>query len=554
MELKQLILKHTLQNAVKFDTPQMGAVIGKLLSEQPELKQDMQNVKQLVQNTIAEVSILSKDERKAKLKDIAPEMLEKKEKKKRELPELKNAVQGQVITRIPPEPSKYAHIGHAISFLINTTYAEKYDGKCIVRFEDTNPETCKQEYVDAIMEDLEFLGIHPDEIINVSQHIGEFYIQAEKLITTKKAYCCVCPREKMQELRRAGKKCECHSTRDAMRDWEDMLSGKYEDGTIVLRLAGDMENNNHVMRDPVLFRVSRTSHYLHKDKYKVWPMYDLANAVMDGTNHVSHILRSNEFGTMRTELQNHLKDLLELPKQTVIEYGRFAITGATTKGREIRQMIEDEKVSGWDDPRLVTIRALRRRGFVKETFKEIMIKAGLSPAPTNLDWTMVEAINRKFLDASCDRYFFVHNPIEITIKKAPELQLELNLHPDKKGGRSFTTSSSFYIATTDYDTLKDNELYRLMDCLNFTKNDSSLVFDSKEIDKYKATGKSTMHWLPVSDNLVEVDILMTDGKTISGLAEETIKNLANGDIVQFARFGFCRLEDKDKMFFVFTHK
>ena len=553
MDLKKLILKHTLQNAVKFDIPQIGAVIGKVLSEQPELKSDMQNVKLAVQNTIAEVSVMGKEERMEKLQEIAPEMLEKKEKKKRELPELKNAVIGNVITRIPPEPSKYAHIGHAISFLINSTYAEKYRGKCIVRFEDTNPETCRQEYVDAIMEDLEFLGIHPDEVINVSQHMGEFYLMAEQLITAGKAYTCLCPREKMQELRRSGKSCECRSKRDAMHDWEDMLAGKYADGTIILRLIGDMENNNHVMRDPVLFRVSRVLHYLHKDKYIVWPMYDFANATMDGINRITHILRSNEFGTMRTELQSYIKDLLSLPKQTVIEYGRFAITGATTKGREIRQMIEEGKVSGWDDPRLVTIKALRRRGFVKETFKEIMVKAGLSPAPTNLDWTMVEAINRKFLDASCNRYFFIHDPVEITIKNAPNLQLELNLHPDRKGGRKFSTANNFYIAAADYDKLENDGLYRLMDCMNFVKKDSSFVFDSKEVDKFKQHGKSTMHWLPVNDELVEVHLLMNDGNTISGLAEPAVKNISVGDIVQFARFGFARLEDKEKMNFVFSH-
>ncbi|MBS3157891.1 glutamate--tRNA ligase, partial [Candidatus Woesearchaeota archaeon] len=518
---------------------------------------------------IAEISKLSVEEQLAKLQEIAPELLEKKEKKKRELPELPGAVEGKIkdfVTRIPPEPSKYAHIGHALSFLLNYMYAKKYNGRCIMRFEDTNPETCKQEYVDAMIEDVtKYLEIKPDRIFKVSEDMDKFYEFGEKLVASGNAFVCFCARENMQELRHNGKECACRKkkTSENLEAWHEMLAGNYEDGVCVLRLKGDMEALNHVMRDPVLFRISRQKHYSLGEKYFVWPMYDFENAVEDSLSNTTHILRSNEFGSMRVELQDYIKKLLGFSNQINVEYGRFAINGTTTKGREIRDLIEKKEVAGWDDPRLVTLKAMKRRGFLKETFYELAVEVGLTPSPTNLDWSIVESVNRKFLDPVVHRHFFVEDPVEIKIENAPNQEVELNLHPEnKKGGRKFSTHDLFYVAKKDFEELNVPGLYRLMDCANFTNDKKSgnneidgnlnntFLYHSHEYEQYKndekSMNKKIMHWLPADDEnkkkLFDVEVLMSDGSIKTGFGEESLKHVKVGEIIQFERFGFCKLE------------
>jgi len=311
MDLNKAILKYALQNAVNFKgKANPKAVIGKILSENPELKARLDEIKKGAEETVNKINRLSPGEQKSQLEKLAPELLEKKEAKKRELPELKNAVKGKVVTRLPPEPSKYAHIGHALTFLINYLYAKKYEGKCVLRFEDTNPEKASREYVDAITDDVvNYLGIKPDKTVIVSNDMPKFYELAEKLIKMNKAYVCFCGREKMKDLRQKGIACGCRSNPEEknMEEWKSMLGRKYGGGECTLRLNGNLESLNYVMRDPVIFRICETEHFLQKNKYIVWPMYDFENSVEDDLCGVTHIMRSIEFGEMRKELQDYIK-------------------------------------------------------------------------------------------------------------------------------------------------------------------------------------------------------------------------------------------------------
>lgn len=560
MGIKKIIRKFALQNAVKFNgKANPGAVIGKVFAEDPSLKSKAKEVSKQIKEVIKEISKLSVKEQTEELKKVAPELLKKKEVKKKELPELKNAVQGKVITRIPPEPSKYNHIGHALSFLLNYLYAKKYNGKCILRFEDTNPLTSEQEYVDAMNQDvLEYLDIKPDKIMFASDDTPKFYEMSEQLIEQGKAYVCFCDRDSMKQHRFKGTECGCREkeSKTNLEEWKNMLDGKYEDGKCSLRLKIDMKAKNMVMRDPVIMRISSQLHYRQRKKYCVWPMYDFENAVEDSLTGITHILRSSEFGTMRVELQDYIKDLFKLKKQTIIQYGRFNINGAVTKGREIREMIEKKEVIGWDDPRLVTLRALKRRGIVKGVFYELALEVGLSKAETNLDWSLISTLNRRILDPTSERYFFIKEPKLITIENAPEQKLKLKLHPDfpEKGVREFKTNDKFYVEKEDYDKFKDGKLYRLMDCLNFRRK-KGFVFDSVEHEKYKKEGKAIIHWIPESET-VEVEVFMPDSKLIKGLAEVSVKKLKVNDVIQFQRFGFCRLDkkEKNKLVFWYTHK
>lgn len=561
MDIKKDIRKYTLQNAVKFGgKANVGAVVGKVIAEHPDMKDKIKELMKDIQKIVKDVNSIKPDKQLEELQESAPELLEKKEKKKKELQELPNAVTGKVVTRIPPEPSKYLHIGHGLSFILNYMYALKYDGKCVLRFEDTNPEKSAQEYADAILDDVKgYLGIKLSSVVYVSDDMEKFYDAAERLVKKGNAYVCRCERDAMKDKRFKGIECECRTlpNDENIRAWKEMLKGKFDEGECSLRMKIDMKAGNAVMRDPVIMRIVKAAHYRQKKKYNVWPMYDFANALEDEFCNVTHILRSNEFGNMRVELQDHIKNLLGFKKQTSVQYGRFAITDTITQGRDIRKLIEEKKVDGWDDISLVTLRALKRRGFVKEALYELALEVGLTPTPTNIDWSVLNAINRKIIDPNAYRYFFVENPKKIKIEDAPLQNVELDLHPEnKKGGREFKTHEDFYVAEKDYKEFKDGRMNRLMDCLNFIKKKDKFVFDSLEHDKFKDKGDKIMHWLPADDGLMDVEVLMPDHSVRRGLGEKRLNDVKEGEVIQLARFGFYRLDkkEKNKLKFWFTHE
>ncbi len=573
-DLEQEILKLALQNALKYEgKANPSSLAGRLLSVYAEYRAKKDDLMKIINKVADKVNRMPIKEQEILLKEIAPETAKTEEhnkinakdksehKEKKELPKLKNAQIGNVITRMPPEPSKYNHIGHAMSFLLNYLYAKKYEGKCILRFDDTNPEKSKQEYVDAMIEDCcNYLELKPDKIIFASDEMEKFYKSAEDLIEREEAYVCFCEQEKMRENRHNGTECEHRkqSKTVAKKHWDNMTNGSYNHGECVLRLKIDMQSPNHVMRDPVIFRVSNAVHYRQKLKYKAWPMYDFESPLEDEWCNISHVLRSNEFGEMRIELQKYLLGLFGYKEPEVKQYGRVTVRGATTQGREIREGIANGTYTGWDDVRLVTLKSLRRRGIQKETFYDLALEVGLSPTQTPVDWTLISSLNRKYLDERCNRHFFVAEPVEIVVENAPDLDIELNLHPHhRKGGRKFMTAGRFIVSKTDFNDFRKGEIIRLMDCLNFvTDIDANgkkrFLFHSrthKEWKEYK--GKKIIHYLPLNELNVRTKILMPDATYAEGYAEPLVRNLKIGEIIQFERFGFCV---KEKEQFVYSHK
>jgi glutamyl-tRNA synthetase len=556
MELKDILLKYALENAVKFKgKANPGAVVGKILASNPEVKNDMKTVSAQINEIIKQVNSLSLEQQTAQFLSLNPSYKEqekaKKEERKvqrKELPELKNAVQGKVITRIAPEPSKYNHLGHAASFLLNYMYSLKYDGKCILRFEDTNPDKGAQEFVEAMEQDvLQYLNIKTSQTVFVSDHLDKYYNYAEELISENKAYSCTCISENISKNRRDMTECSCRSKsiEQVKKDWDLMKKGDIEEGSMTLRLKIDMSHKNAVMRDPVIFRLCYTPHYRQKDKYKVWPMYDFENAVEEGLLGVTHVLRSNEFDS-RIELQNYIRDLFKLPNPEIKQYARFNVTGAITQGREIRALIESGDYIGWDDPRLVTLRALKRRGIVSEAYYELAKTIGMSKTNSNIDFSLIASINRSILDEKADRFFFIEDFEKVKIEGAPTQEIELNIHPHhRKGGRLFKTNEWFYLSKKDLVDIHDGDLVRLMDCLNFRKKENKYIFDSLDVESYKKQGKKIIHWIPV-DSAVEISILMPDCKEITGMAEDNITQLQENQVVQFERYAFCRLDSIDE--------
>ena len=557
--LKTVIRKYALQNAVKFKgKANQGAVIGKVLAENPELKEKAKDIAKEINKVIGEINKLPLEKQEKRLNDIAPELLEKKEEaKEKDIFGFLGIREGQkVITAFPPEPSKYPHIGHAKAIIVNYELAKRYNGTFYLRFEDTNPELAEEDFYKIHMEDYEWLGIKPDKIDYASDFMEEFYKYAEKVIKENHAYVCSCSQEIIKENRRNGAECQCRysQTEKNLERWQEMFKAKA--GKYVLRLKGHMQSQNTVLRDPVIFRIVDEVHPRKKKKYRVWPNYDFESAVMDGIEGITHRLRSKEF-ELRNELQRLIQTLAGFRETAIYEFARFNLQGVESSGRIIREKVQKKQLIGWDDPSLTTLVALKRRGFLPEAVKEFVLSTGLTKTESVLTWDDLIAHNRRLLDAKCNRYFFVENPKEIKVENAPEQTTELKLHPEfkERGSRKFKTKDKFYVSEKDLKEFKEGKLIRLMDCLNFKKIKNRFIFDSLEYEKYKRHGEKIIHWLPVQKDLMKVEVLMPSKEIKKGLAEPSVKNLKAGDIVQFARFGFCRLDSKksDKLMFWYTH-
>ncbi len=544
-------------NALEHGKANEKAVLSKLLGAIPELRRDIPLARSIIQRAVERVNKLSE----AELENLARELNVslKKEKKEKTLPPLPGAEDGRVVTRMPPEPSKYPHLGHALSFLINYMYAEMYRGKCILRFEDTNPEKASQEYVDATIDGVvRYLGLKPSKTIFVSDNIPRYYEHADQLVERGLAYVCHCPPEKTRELRNKGLECECRSrsVEENRSGWEAMKKGEKREGECVLRLKIDMNHKNYAMRDPVIFRIVEKEHYRQGDRYKAWPLYDFENALEDHFCGVTHVLRSDEFGTFRIELQNWIRAQFGYPDPYVRQYGRFNLVGFETSGRKIREGIEKGLYSGWDDPRLVTLKALERRGIAPETFRELVLRAGLSKSHTNIDWTIVASINRRIVDKRADRFFMVREPIEVTIEGAPEKTVRIKKNPSNPaaGFRELPAGPRVYIEREDYEALEEGTLNRLMDYVNFEKKGDRLVFVSEDFMEYKKRRDGrNIHWIPVGFE-ENARILMDNGEWIDVLVERNAKSVEKGAVIQFERFGFARREPSPGLEFCFGHK
>ncbi len=563
-EIKKDIWIFALDNAVQFKgKASQGAVVGKLFAKDPSLKKEMKSIAPEIGKIIAEINSMEPDDQKAKLKELVPDIDEKKKEEKkerkksaRELPPLKDAEDGKIVTRMAPGPSKYPHIGHAISFGINHIYAKSYNGRCIMRIDDTNPEVDSKEFVDSMHDGItRYLGMTPDEICYASDNMDKLYEHAENLIKEGKAYACDSSPEEMSEQRRNMRPSPRRdsSVKENLEIWEGMKRGENE--SFALRLKIDMTHKNAVMRDPVVFRVIQSKHYRQGDKYKAWPTYDFESTVIDGILGITHVLRSNEFDS-RIELHNHISSILGYDEVNYRHYGRVNITGSLTQGREIRKNIESGDFIGWDDPRLVTLKALERRGIVKDSIVNIVKMAGLSKQNTNIDFSVIASENRKILDQEAKRFFMLKDPVSIRIEGAPEQEIELNTHPVKKeGGRRFNTGEAFMIEKKDLDKIEDGKLIRLMDCLNFKKEGEKFVFYSKDYMDYKKDGEMIIHWLPDNGSNEEATIVMGDSSEIRCIVEKSISHISPGDIIQFERFGFCRLDSKEDAYkFWFSHE
>ena len=378
-----------------------------------------------------------------------------------------------VVTRFPPEPNGYLHIGHAKSILLNYGLAKKYGGKFHLRFDDTNPTKEKSEFVDSIKEDVKWLGAeYEEDLFFASNYFEQMYEAAVKLIKKGKAYVCDLSAEEIREyrgtLKEPGKDSPYRNRtiEENLTLFEEMKDGKFEDGTKVLRAKIDMSSPNINMRDPVIYRVARMTHHNTGDKWCIYPMYDFAHPIEDAIEGVTFSICTLEFEDHRPLYDWVIRELEyeQPPKQ--IEFAKLYLTNVITGKRYIKKLVEDNIVDGWDDPRLVSIAALRRRGFSPESIQNFMELCGISKANSSVDYAMLEYCIREDLKLKVPRVMGVLDPIKLVITNYPEGQIEQlpvsnNQENEEMGTRMVPFGRELYIDREDFMIEPPKKYFRL---------------------------------------------------------------------------------------------
>lgn len=440
----------------------------------------------------------------------------------------------EVVTRFPPEPNGYLHIGHAKSILLNYGLAKKYGGRFNLRFDDTNPTKEKTEYVESILADVKWLGADfEDRLYFASDYFEAMYEGAVKLIKKGKAFVCDLTAEEMRAYRgtltEPGKNSPYRdrSVEENLDLFERMKNGEFSDGEKVLRAKIDMASPNMNMRDPVIYRVARMTHHNTGDKWCIYPMYDFAHPIEDAIEGITHSICTLEFEDHRPLYDWVLIELgyknspEESPKQ--IEFAKLYLTNVVTGKRYIKKLVEDGIVDGWDDPRLVSIAALRRRGFTPESIKKFVELCGISKSQSSVDYAMLEYCIREDLKLKKPRMMAALDPIRLVIDNYPEDQVEYldvanNLENEELGFRKVPFCRELYIDRDDFMEEPPKKYFRLfpgnevrlmhayfVKCVSFEKDENGKVttvhctYDPETKQGTGFTGrkvKGTIHWVP----------------------------------------------------------
>jgi glutamyl-tRNA synthetase len=561
------IRKAALKNAMDYGKARDSTVVNSVLSKFPELKSSLKELSLAVKTEVERVNGLGKGEIESEASAYKKEF-EQKEKEKamrtaKPRLELEGAVKGAFVTRFPPEPNGYMSIGHAKVSLMERQLADIYSGKIGLYFDDTNPEKEKQEFVDAFKKDLKWIGIDFDDEYYASDNIETLYKYASILIENNNAYVCFCAPEKVKENRSAGTDCEhkSQSPEKNMGLWQDLLNKKLDNG--ILRLKGDIKNLNTAMRDPTLFRIKTEPHYRQGTKYSVWPTYDFNTSIMDSIKGVTDAIRSKEY-ELRDELYYTILDMLQLRKPRIHSVARLEIENNVTSKRKLNELMKQGLLSGYDDPRLITIAGLRKRGILPEAIREFVTRFGLSKTDSKVSIDMLLAENRKLIDGMAIRLFFIAKPARLEVNGIPEDKREgkIKMHPTEDlGYRKYKLTDVFFINTYDAINLNKGDLVRLKDA--FDIKIEKIEGDSIEAAYTEDGGKEApkLQWVNegnyinakilVIGNLLNGEIFNKNSlETVEGYAEAQAKELKEGDYVQFERIGFFKFDSKDETSFI----
>ncbi|KAH7416420.1 hypothetical protein KP509_14G090700 [Ceratopteris richardii] len=489
--------------------------------------------------------------------------------------DLPDAEIGKVCTRFPPEPSGYLHIGHAKAALLNQYFANKYHGRLLIRFDDTNPAKENNEFVESILEDLETLCIKGDMLSYTSDYFPDLLKMAEKLIREGKAYIDDTPKEQMRKERMDGieSKCRGQTVEENIALWKEMVAGTERGLQCCLRGKLDMQAVNKSLRDPVYYRCNPIPHHRVGAKYKVYPTYDFACPYVDSIEGVTHALRSSEYHDRQDQYYRVLQDM-GLRKVHVWDFSRLNMTYTLLSKRKLQWFVDNGKVDGWDDPRFPTVRGILRRGLTVEALKQFILSQGASKNLNLMEWDKLWTINKKIIDPVCPRHTAVvkEGRVLFVLRNAPDQPFVKIIPKHKKweaaGKKATTFTKQIWLEAADAAVVAEGEEVTLMDWGNAVvervqKDDNGKVVGLEgrlHLEGSVKTTKLKLTWLAdfselVNLSLVELDYLITKKKLeeeddfmsvlnpttrleIEAFGDANMRNLKRGEIIQLERKGY----------------
>ena len=582
-EIREILWLSGLKNAVLFNgKPNKKAIMGKLMASRPDLRSQAKLIIPILDSIISEISNLTVNEQKEKLLELDPYALDKKEKteEKKELPDLPNLSKFKKVTmRLAPYPSGALHIGNARMIILNDEYVKRYNGELILFYDDTigSPKSLrdspKAKYVlpeafDLIKEGLEWLGVKYTKIFYKSDRLDIFYDYCEKLIKDHIAYVCFCSANEFREKYKKIKK-DCphrnQSVEKNLEEWKAMLQKKYYEGEAVVRLKTGMDQKDPALRDQIIMRISEAEHPRVGKKYTVWPMLEYSWAIDDYLIGASHILRGIDL-VKEGIIEEFIWDHFGWKKAELLYYGRLNFADMKLSKTESRNNIQDGIYDGWEDPRTWSLQSLKKRGIKSEALRKTLLELGMSQTGITFSVNWLYSKNQDIIDEISNRYFYVENPVLITIENVLEEEYlaEPLLHPTepKKGKRKLKCISknnelNILISYSDAEKMNMNQIVRLKDLMNIKIN--SIDLNNKKINasyhsKELVRDFSIIHWVPKDEN-IEVSILKPDGIVSKGNGEINLLKIPLNRTIQFERYGFVnpiKLENYH-LFCYFTH-
>ncbi len=494
----------------------------------------------------------------------------------------------RVQTRFPPEPNGYLHVGHAKSLTINFGMKAKYNGKCILRFDDTNPVKEDTEYVNSIKEDIKWLGFEWDDVVFASDYFEQMYGCAVKLIKKGKAYVCDFTAEQIKDMRGTEvipgtpSPYRSRSAEENLDLFERMRKGEFADGEKILRAKIDMASPNLNMRDPVIYRVLHAAHHNTGDKWCIYPMYDFAHPIEDAVEGTTHSLCSLEFEDHRPLYDWVINECEFERKPQQIEFARLNITNTIMSKRFLKRLVDEGKVMAWDDPRMPTICGMRRRGYPAEAIKDFCERVGVAKANSTVEQSYLEACVRENLNKNCDRVMAVLDPLKIELTNyegTEKIQIENNPNAEPITTREVTFGKNLYIDQSDFSLAPPPKYYRLKPggCVRLKgayiircdevvtdKNGRPQLLRCSVVENSKsgsdASGmkvKGVIQWLNANE-CTEAEIRQLEGllldagesgdfmerlnpdsmKVVNGLVEKSLAGAKTGEKFQFMRIGY----------------
>ncbi|MFX1449397.1 MAG: glutamate--tRNA ligase [Promethearchaeota archaeon] len=567
MDIKDVIWRIGLDNALKHSgKTKTKFVLKGVLSEQPEYRENIGEIRSLIDDIVKQINNLTINEQQQKFENISPIDIKKineiKEEKK--LPPLENVDKYEkLIFRLAPYPSGPLHIGNARMVILNDTYKQMYNAKLFLVYDDTigsEEKIIVPEAYDLIKENLDWLGVEIDEIFYKSDRIPKFYEYCKKLLEMNAAYVCTCDAEVWRtkygrKREKIGKPCPHRSQtiEEDLENWEKMLDGTYLEKQAVVRLKTDMEDPNPAIRDHVLMRISERAHPRIGTKYRVWPLLEFSWGIDDHLLGITHILRGKDL-IKEDIIESKIWELFNWPQINFVHYGLISFQKMKLSKTYSRKQIKKGAYIGWNDPRTWSLNSLDKRGILSESLREAILDLGLSLADIQYSPDILYSFNKKRIDKDANRYFFVDEPVDLVIKDVPKDKLVAKplKQPDfpERGSRTIELSKTndefiLKISKKDKSKLKKGMLIRLKDLCNIEilniKQPIQSKYHSKDMEEARSKKFKILHWVPIKEN-VPIAIILEDGQIAEGLGEPYCKNIKIGEILQFERFGFVKID------------